>query len=119
MGASGGTNNRAKLLALWGLLTFVKHHGIHLHRIMGYSKVIVDWVLNHQSLQSIALHHWNKRVWLLLDEIQTLSFLHVYREFNNQEDLLSKQAVGLDLGLIYWKEFSHDSLIMEGVLSCH
>lgn len=62
MGASGGTNNWDKLLALWGLLVFVKDRGIRLNQIMGDSNVILDWACNRQSLQSISLHHWTKRV---------------------------------------------------------
>ena len=84
---------------------------------MGDSKVIVDWTLKHQSLQSIVLHHWTKRVRGLLDSGLPLTILHVYREFNTHADTLSKQAIGLHHGLIYWKKFVQDSLIKKGVLN--
>lgn len=37
-----GSNNRAELLALWGLLHFASLRGIVLQHIMGDSKVIID-----------------------------------------------------------------------------
>ena len=42
MGAGRGSNNRAELLALWGLLTFVKNGELHLDRMMGDLNTIVE-----------------------------------------------------------------------------
>ena len=109
----------AELLGLWGLLTFVKNRELHLDRIMGDSKIIVEWVCNRQSFQSIALHHWSLQVRKLIDDSPTLSIIHVYRELNTQADLLSKQAVGMDRGFIHWKEYNKDLLIQEGAMPCY
>ena len=57
MGVGLGTNNRAELLALWGLLHFSMHRGIVLQYVMGDSKVIIDWALHRQSFQSLSVHH--------------------------------------------------------------
>jgi len=43
MGSGTGTNTRAKLLALWGLLRFATNIGIVSIQVFGDSKVIVDW----------------------------------------------------------------------------
>ena len=119
MGAGGGSNNRVELLDIWGLLTFVKNQELHLDQIMGDSKTIVEWSCNRQSFQSISLHHWSLQVQKLIDDSLTLSIIHVYRELNTQADLLSKQAVGMDLGFIHWKEYNKDLLIQEGDMPCY
>ena len=42
MSVGKGTNNRAVLLALWGLIYFSKHRGICLHLVMGDSKFNIN-----------------------------------------------------------------------------
>ena len=52
------SNTFTKLLALWGLLWFVKRRGFMVIRIVGDSKVIVDWANGQSSIQSLLLHDW-------------------------------------------------------------
>lgn len=50
MGVGRGTNSRAELLALWGLLFFVKTHCLILQQILGDSRVIIDWAMKRGTL---------------------------------------------------------------------
>lgn len=43
MGGRNGSNTRAELLALWGILSFAKIKTINIDRIYGDSKVIIEW----------------------------------------------------------------------------
>ena len=58
LGIGAGTNNKAELLAVWGVLFFAKEKDISSITIFGDSKVIVDWAKDVHSLQTIELHHW-------------------------------------------------------------
>ena len=46
-----------------------------------------------------------------------ISFLHIYREYNKQDDGLSKQAIGLGGGVIAWEEHSEGCTIDSGQMS--
>ena len=46
MNVGMGSNTRAELLALWGLLYFAKFWDIGLHMVLGDLKAIIYWVHN-------------------------------------------------------------------------
>ena len=88
MSTRKGSNNQAKLLALWGLLYFSKAHGIVLQQILGDSMVIIDWAMRRNNLQSLVLSHWIDKVIFLLDSDPHLVCHHIYREYNTHLDAL-------------------------------
>lgn len=118
MNVGKGSNNRAVILSLWGLLYFSKVQGIGLQLVLGDSQVIIEWGMHRYNLQSLVLSYWIGRVIKLLDEFLRLPCQHIYCEFNSQADLLSKQGIDLAPGSICWKELSNDGIIAEGFLCC-
>ena len=99
--------------ALLGIRTFPSFS------VLGDSKVIVDWVNEVHSIQSVDLHHWLGHVKQLIGFFNNLSFHHIYREFNKMADGLSKRAIGLVGGVIDWEELFEGSVIDSGQLSLH
>lgn len=79
MDVGKGTNTRAKLLALWGLLYFSRYHEISMSLVLGDSKVIVDWALDSHTILSVSLFHWLRRVRRLMVYSPSLSFSDIYR----------------------------------------
>ena len=57
MYAGKGSNTRAELLALSGLLFFSSARGIELQKILGDSLVIIDWAMKRHKFQTLALSH--------------------------------------------------------------
>ena len=55
MGCGCGTNTRAEILALWGLLYFALQKGIFELHVYGDSKVLNDWVNDEVILQVAIL----------------------------------------------------------------
>ena len=56
-GGVSGNNIREKLLACWGLLYFASIQGCAKIHIFGYSKCVVDWILDHSHLQVVDLSY--------------------------------------------------------------
>ena len=98
------TNTKSKLMVLWGLLYFVIHKNIQDFHVWGNSKVIVDWALGKHIIHSMDLKHWLLWVEELFGHFSSLTFQHVYREFNSLADELSKRAIGLGAGQIFREE---------------
>ena len=72
MGVGKGTNTKAELLALWGLLYFAKKMNILDITILGDSKVIIEWAKYVYSLHTMELQHWVRRTkisFLLFSEL--------------------------------------------------
>ena len=65
MGFGRGYDTFIEIFALWGLVWFAKKQGFMDLRVVGYSKVIIDWVNGNSSMHSMVLHHW-------LNQVQTL-----------------------------------------------
>jgi hypothetical protein len=73
------------------IVDLVSYHSL---RVMGDSRVIIDWLSNKGRLQVSALEGWKNRIKVLINHFQNISFHHVYRHFNSEADTLSKQALG-------------------------
>lgn len=108
-GAGRGTNTRSELLALWGLVFFVKYLGLSTLNIFGDSLAIISWAKGDRCLSSIQLSGWIKRVHALIDWFSAIFFRHIYREFNSEADKLSKLALGVMEGSILVWEFRDGS----------
>jgi ribonuclease HI len=90
-----GTNTRAKLLGVWETLTLATHLSIHELQVLGDSKVVIEWMNEKGRIQASA-NTFNKSVLHekeLIKHFQEISFAHIFREFNNEADFLSKQAI--------------------------
>jgi ribonuclease HI len=89
-----GTNTRAEILGAWASLVIADHLSFHRLQVMGDSRVIIDWLSNKSRLQVCAVEGWKTRIKDLIKRFQSISFHHIYRNFNSEADMLSKQALG-------------------------
>ena len=96
-----GTNTKSELLALWGLLFFAILKNLLALQVRGASTVIIDWVLGKHVIHSVELENWLCRVKDIFKHFISLSFQHVYREYNALAHDLSKRAIGLGTCVIY------------------
>lgn len=55
--AGVGSNTRAELVALWGLLYLAKRWGLTALQVLGDSQVVVKLALGEAQLQSLVLLH--------------------------------------------------------------
>ena len=104
MGCGANTNTRAKLMALWSLLTFATNIGLPTLTIFGDSLVIINWANFVASLAVLDLEHWCTRISEAKACFLSINFQHVYREHNRSVDGLSKEALVLELGRLSFTE---------------
>ena len=76
------TNTFVELMALWGILWFSRKRGILELRVVGDSKDVIDWENGKNSMRSLNLSHWMKRVQMVIQHFASISFSHIYRNFN-------------------------------------
>ena len=98
LGCDRSTNTKSELLALWALLTVAFHLGIPLLSVYGDSQVIISWVNKKYFLNAPLLSHWCDEILSLLQLVPLVTINHIYREHNQQADILSKQALMLPPG---------------------
>lgn len=60
------------------------------------------------------LEAWKCRILELKNSFSSLHFCHIYREFNREADLLSKEAVGYFNGMIFFEESVNNIIIEKG-----
>ena len=78
-----------------GLLHTTQMMGIPKVRIYGDSSVIINWGKGTASLSPPELFHWCRDTRKLCYCFLELTFCHIYREFNQHVDCLSKKALSL------------------------
>ena len=105
MGCDHSTNTCAELLALWVLLTFANMLGLPYLHIRGDSSAIINWFNRRVDLSSLELEGWCRNIRALQDSFAHLEATHVYREYNDKADSLSKEALGLNSGYLHYMEF--------------
>jgi hypothetical protein len=84
---------KPELLGAWATLTLAKYLNIQNMQMMGDSKVIIEWLKHNGNLQSTAIEGWKRRTLELTTSFSGIHYHHIYREFNKEVDLLSKQAL--------------------------
>jgi ribonuclease HI len=89
-----GTNTRAELLGAWATLLIADHLLIPCIHVMGDSKVVIEWLIDKGRLQVSSVEGWKARIKSLAKNFQSISFQHIYKNFNSDADVLSKQAIG-------------------------
>ena len=116
LGCGRSTNTRSQLLALWALLTVSFHLGIPLLSVYGDSQVIISWVNRKASLNAPLLSHWCDDILSLLQLVPLVTINHIYREHNQQADILSKQALMLPHGHRTFFKYLDGRIIDQGDL---
>jgi ribonuclease HI len=99
-----GTNTRAEFLGVWALLTLASRLHLQDLQVFGDSKIVIDW-LNHKCvLQVLNLECWKDQIKDLYKDFRTLIFSHIYKEYNQQSDELSKRAPQHQEGKIIYNQ---------------
>jgi ribonuclease HI len=93
-------------LGAWVVLTLAHKLSITDIHIIGDSKIIIDWLNNIGSLQVITIDCWKDRVKELIKHFFVITFAHVYREENQEADLLSKKALSEHPGAIAYNQWN-------------
>ena len=114
MGSGIRSTTRAEMMRMWGVLFFADRIGINSINTFDDLKVLIEWEKGNFSLQVSQLNQWGGRVNSLIESLHRISFMHIYRCFNKEVDMLSKLDVKCREGILYVKQFMEDSLIFEG-----
>jgi len=99
-----GTNTKGELLALWCILYFAGYKKINSIQLVGDSKIIIDWFTNDNNLQVISLQPWMSRIRALSGRFIQIKAQHIYRLYNKEADVLSKEALLLEEDIIFFVE---------------
>lgn len=75
-------------------------------KVVGDSRAVIDWINGCNSLQISSLDHWKARITDLYSKFDLIGYRHIYRNFNQKADLMSKRGVGLQEGPLHFKEIS-------------
>ena len=73
-GVRKGTNTRAELVSLRGLLWFVRRMRLASIMMVGDSKAITDWARGLTALHSLLLENWMGNVRKLIYEFSHITF---------------------------------------------
>ena len=79
--------------------------------MVGSSKSITDWARGVTALYFLLLENWIGNVRKLICEFSHITFQHIYRELNDEVDILSKKGIGELDGNIYFKELRDEMLV--------
>jgi len=98
-GLGAGSNNYAELMALKLILLLAVEKNIKRINIMGDSRIIINWANKSSECHTVRLRPILEEILLLVTRFDHISFSHVFREHNTQADQISKEALGLNLGV--------------------
>ena len=106
-----GTNNKAKIMALWGgLLAACNLKLIKMH-IYGDSKLIIESITGRQHLNIPDLQGWLRRTLHLWHRLGNPPISHIYRDNNMRADGLSKRGVNAVFGFMQVEHYRDRALI--------
>jgi len=111
MAIGSGTNIRAELLALWVMLFLCKKLELVDVHIAGDSKMVVDWFNQKAKLHVMTLQPWKDRINELVFSFATVQIFHIHRQFNSVADVLSKEGLSSEVGLLKVEEFIEEEKI--------
>ena len=74
--------------------------------------MVINWVKGKASLKTLELSHWLDSIMLKNKAFSWISFDHVYREFNQEADDLSKLDLGDMDGIIQYS-YNLDGVVTE------
>ena len=93
-----GSNNKAKLMALWIGRMAAYNFSLDAVHIYGDSKIIIDGISGQSSFSSLGCQEWFARTKYLWIKMGEPPLTHIYREKNNKADGLSKKRLRLTFG---------------------
>jgi ribonuclease HI len=99
-----GSNMKAEIQGLWGLLHLASLLSLSNLMVVGDSKSTIDWIKGETKLNCLYLSPWQERIRNMQDKFESISFMHVHRNFNIVVDQLSKQALNCTPGWFFIEE---------------
>ena len=101
MGLGSGTNNYARLMTLKLLLCFAIERNCKKIQVFDDSMVVINWINKIQRCKISTLDTLYEEINMILSFFESISFKHVYREWNTDLDQSSKDRLNLQWG--HWK----------------
>lgn len=92
-GVGLGTNTKAEVMALWGLLWFTHFLDIQTIHVFGDSKVVIDYVGEKATIHKSSLQCWLKQIKTIWRSLKQYSIQHICKNLNMEVDRLSKLGV--------------------------
>jgi len=105
-----GSNSKAEVMALAGLLYFCFFLDIRHVLIFGDSKVMVDFVHKENNISMPHLTGWLNRIRSLWDDMYESSINHISRTQNLKADSLSKKGLSSSPGLWFVQVLSDENI---------
>lgn len=99
-----GSNSKAELLRLWGILKVAMMCGLGSFKIYSDSMFIIKWAKGILKMKAIHLKHWSDRVKTMMNWFYDLAIEHIYRELKDVADSLSKLALDEEAGILFGEE---------------
>jgi ribonuclease HI len=93
-----GTNSKAELLGLWASLVLTSIWSLDHLRILGDSRLVIEWINNKCILHAVHIESWMDRTRLLSKQFMDVKYSHISRLHNKEADALSKRALSGVMG---------------------
>ena len=112
-----GTNNKTKIMALWGVMLVTKWLSIEKITVFDDRKVIIDWVNDFTKFTPSILENWMRSIVIMTINFQEVQLQHIYREQNWRADVLSKRGISKVTSNTLFTKFTQGKLVNEGLVS--
>ena len=96
---------------LMGLLNFGWLNGIMSLQVFSDSWVIINYTIGLYNLQVLHLDEWCKRVQILMAGFSSIVLSHIYINFYNEVDSLSKCVVDLLFNTFSFEDFIENTMV--------
>jgi hypothetical protein len=80
-------------MGAWASLILAARLSIPDLHLLGDSKIVIEWLNQKGALQVVSLERWKERIKDTLKYFRNISFAHIFREENQEADILSKLAL--------------------------
>jgi len=88
-----GSNTGDELLGAWASLIMAIRLSISDLHVLGDSNIVIEWLNKRGAIQYITLESWKERIIDTLTRFRNILFAHIYREWNQEVDRLSKPSL--------------------------
>jgi ribonuclease HI len=105
-----GTNTRAELLGVWATLILATRLDLTHIKVLGDSRIVIDWLNNKGKLQVTSLDCWKEKIIDLIKNLEEISFMHIFLDSNLEENLLSKRCLQQQDCLISYNKLVEGSM---------
>jgi hypothetical protein len=101
------------------LLKYAEERSLKHLQVFGDSKLMIDWTNQGCSIGNMGLISIMKQVKEVKATFESISFTHVYFEFNTQANILSKEALIMQEGTLLVHEYRGGTLISKSQKSLY